>query len=545
MRPTLPAFTHARAAALALPLLAASFLASCGGESAPVAEAPEHPTLVVLVSVDQLRADLLDRYDSLFTGGFRRLRDQGHVFDGASHRHAHTETAAGHATLATGAYPSHSGIVANNWYERRPDGSLVSVYAVQDTTVAIVGFPEMEGRSPANLLRDGLADWILAADTAARVLSVSKKDRAAITLGGRTRDGRAEVYWLNVPGGRFVSSTWYADGLPAWVERFNRERMPAFFADTIWTEQVPEAARVLARPDSAPYEADGVHVAFPHLRSGEARDMGEAALRGWTEDTPFLDRAVLALVEDGLGELQLGRRGVTDYLGVSFSQTDYVGHTYGPLSQEQLDNLLRLDQVLGQLLTLLDARVGEGRWVLGLSADHGVLTMPEYLATEGLPGHRTGRAWRDEMARQVQAAMDEGGDDEAQVRAAAIRRLEALPYVADVVGPAELQGEPADSFVALYQNSYRPERLAGMLAELGLEVRPDAYTLVTSSAHGTSHGTPYWYDRSVPFILDGAGVDAGHSSEGVFTVDLAPSLAALAGIQFPGDLDGRPVGGGK
>lgn len=494
----------------------------------------QKPALVVMISVDQLRADLIDRYAPAFSGGFRRLLDEGYRFTEASHAHASTETAVGHATLSTGVFPSRSGIVANNWSER-DGGTWKDMYAVEDTASHILGMPGVPGRSPKNLLRGGLADWVLAADPQARVASISLKDRAAITMAGKTK---GQVYWLVPAAGRFVTSTYYRSEYPDWVTRFNASVMPALLADTVWTESVPESLRHLARPDSASYEGDGVHTTFPHLASQESRPGG---LSSWLLAKPWADRAVAALAKQAVDALQLGQRGHVDYLGLSFSATDYVGHAYGPLSQEQMDNLVRLDGELGALFTYLDEHVGQGRWVVALSADHGVLTMPEYLATHGDGAERTDS--RERFAALGQAVRDagQGGgtSDEVARRLASI--LEARGLVAKAYTDAELTtGAPADSFAILFRNSYYPGRASGPLSAYGVEVRFGYHELV-SGPTGTSHGTPYWYDRHVPFMLLGAGIRHGDSDRGVYTVDLAPTLAALAGIPTPPDLDGKPI----
>jgi hypothetical protein len=515
----------------------------------------ESPTLVALVVIDQLGAGLLERYDTLFTGGLRRILDEGRVYPGSSHRHAVTSTAPGHATLATGTVPARHGVVANDHFELLPDSTLWWRYAVVDTTSPVVGFPGLEGRSPRALLRDGLADWARAADPAARVLSVSAKDRAAITLGGRGAGEGVHVYWLSVPGRRFVTSAFYRDRYPGWVERFNRERTEALLADTVWESVVPPAWRALARPDSSPWEGDGVHVTFPH----RITDVGEGSLdrADWIEDTPFPDRAVLDFVRMGVDSLQLGRRGVVDVLSVAFSQTDYVGHEYGPHSQEQLDNLLRLDEVLDELLTLLDARVGPGRWILGLSSDHGVMEIPEHKADGGPPGGRSPSDAEVLMARRVQEFALPGLTLEAFADSARTA-LEAFPWVAEVFVGSELGGTTADggppapfrdppaaagdSFAALYRASYHPDRRVFPARTIPLMIREREGTYVDNELLGTGHGSPYWYDRWVPVVVMGPGVVPGRATGPAFTVDLAPTLAALGGFPIPDDLDGSPRG---
>ncbi|MCG6958053.1 MAG: alkaline phosphatase family protein [Gemmatimonadetes bacterium] len=501
-----------------------------------VAQSPQAqgPKLVVMISVDQMRADLIDRYAPAFHGGFRRLLDEGYKFTEASHAHATTETAVGHATLSTGVFPSRSGIVANEW-QVNESGAWTGMYAVEDTASHIVDIPNAPGRSPKNLLRGGLADWVMAADPEARVASISLKDRAAITMAGKTK---GQVYWIVPAAGRFVTSTYYRSEYPKWVTEFNDSVMPGLLADTVWENSVPPSLRYLARPDSAPYEADGVHTTFPHLASQEAAPGGRYA---WLLAKPWADRAVAGFAKEAIDALQLGQRGHVDFLALSFSATDYVGHAYGPLSQEQMDNLVRLDGELGALFAFLDEHVGRGNWVAGLSADHGVLTMPEWLATHGEGAVRTdvrtrvvalGQAVRD-------AAKDGGTRDDIARRLAKI--VEERGLAAKAYTDADLTvGEPADSFAVLFRNSYYPGRAGGYLSAYGVEIRFGYHELVAGPT-GTSHGTPYWYDRHVPFILLGSGVQHGQAARGVYTVDLAPTLAALAGVRVPPDLDGERI----
>jgi predicted AlkP superfamily pyrophosphatase or phosphodiesterase len=509
------------------------------GSACAAQPTPEAPQLVVLIAVDQMRGDLLDRYAQVYTGGFKRLLEQGYRFSIASHAHAFTETAAGHATLSTGVFPSRSGIVANDWTRSVGDG-WATMYSLGDSSSPIIGVPDLPGRSPANLLRSGLADWVLAQDPESRAVALSQKDRSAITLAGQSR---SEVYWIANAHARFVTSAFYRSEYPEWVTRFNETRMPEIVGDSVWLQTAPEAARTLARADAALYEFDGIHTTFPH-QAWEEADAGVVARNTWALDAqPRADRAVRLLAQEAIRELELGQRGHLDYLGLSFSSTDYVGHAFGPFSQEQLENLLQLDQQLGELFSFLDREVGEGRWVAGLSADHGVMTMPEYLVASGEdPAARrvepgvVNRALRD-AAREA----TEAGGSEAEIAERLARLVESRGLVARAYTHQELtRQEPADSFAILYRNSYHPGRAAAQLSRYGVEIRFPYHTLVSAPVR-TSHGSPYWYDRSVPFLLLGAGVRHGESTDPVYSVDLAPTLAALAGVAVPQDLDGRRV----
>lgn len=517
-----------RPATLAAALLLATVAAACGPERDPDTPSAPGPRLVVLVAVDQLRGDMLDRYDDHFTGGVRRLLDRGASFVNTTHDHAETATAPGHTTLATGVHPARHGIAGNGWAELR-DGSWTDVYAVQDDDSPLLADATLPGRSPANLRRDGLGDWVRAAHADARVVSISRKDRAAIPLAGR---GPGHVYWLALDAGveGFTTSTWYRDSLPGWVREANAELAPPLWADTVWSSTAPDAARERARPDTLSTEGDGVHTTLPHRAWEEAALPERGPWGDWLEGTPATDAAVFHLAVRALGELELGARDAVDYLALSLSSTDGVGHGYGPRSQEQLDNLLRLDRGLGVLMDSLDARLGPDGWVMALSGDHGVLDMVEWRRAQGLPGTRATDAQEAEVARTIEEA---GGDPGALARA-----LEEHPLVADVIPLTELRGAAAaaDSFVTLFRNSDVEGRVTGPAPGSGVVLR--LAEGVSGRSRGTGHGSPYHYDRWVPFLLYGPGVPAGVREERAATLDVAPTLARLVGVPAPDDLDG-------
>jgi predicted AlkP superfamily pyrophosphatase or phosphodiesterase len=318
------------------------------------------------------------------------------------------------------------------------------------------------------------------------------------------------------------------------VRRFNEREMPELYADTVWESTVPRAAASSSRPDTSRWEFDRQHTTFPHRARDHADMTNPYAVNLWRWDyTPFPDRAVAFFALEAVRALELGQRGSVDFLAVGLSQTDRIGHAFGPGSREQLDNLLRLDVELGRLLDGLDREVGAGRWMLALSADHGVLEIPEHLADEGVLAGRITRAQRIEVAERIQAAMPGG---EWAMREAVV----SLPFVADAYTFEELeQGQPADSFAVLYANSHSRTRIVGASARSGIYVRYPPNFLQTTSQ--TTHGTPYYYDRHVPLVFLGAGIRPGLVSERASSVDVAPTLARVARVPAPGDLDGRAL----
>jgi predicted AlkP superfamily pyrophosphatase or phosphodiesterase len=486
---------------------------------------------VVVVGLDQLRGDLLERYDPLFTGGFRRLHDGGVRFVNATHDHSGTETAVGHVTLATGVYPSRHGIVANDWYVRR-EGRMVETYCMEDGGSPVLGFPSLEGRSPRSIERSGLAEWIQDAHPGARVVSISRKDRSAIGLATRAQ---GHVYWIIESAGVFTTSAFYRTDLPDWVKRFNTQEMPRIYSDSVWSSTVPPDEAWRSRPDTSEFEFDGVHTSFPHDARLETNLEREGRFLSWAADTPAADRAVLGLAATAVGALGLGARDAPDYLAISLSQADAIGHAYGPLSREQMDNLLRADRELGRFMDFLDSTLGPERWVMALSSDHGAMDVPE--TTDW--ARRVTREQRSALNDAVVGAVNRGGDREA-VRLRVERGVSALDWVDAVIRYEDLRASwPADSILTLHRNGYFEDRHHDGLGMLDMTFRPAYGFLNRSSATGTSHGTPWHHDRWVPLVFYGPGVPEGIREERAATVDMAPTLAALAGVAVPEDLDGR------
>ena len=519
----------------------------------PVSEgaaATGRPALVVVIAVDQLRADLLDRYATAFTGGFKRLRDRGRRFTRTSVDHAITVSHPGHATLATGMHPSHHGIVDAAFYAG-PPGARVFTDAVEDKDAPIVGAPKLPGASPKQFLATTLAEWIAGASPGARVVAVGSGRFSSLLHAGRAK---GDVYWYDGGVGRYVTSSYYRTQDADWVTRFNATALPPLIdAGVAWTELTPEPLRRLAGPDDAKWEADHEHVTFPHTLAQLApkERLNDPRVKGsWFAAMPMLDGATLALAAAGVDALQLGKRGAIDYLGIVPSQVDDIGHWYGPSSREQLDNLLRLDRALGEFFDHLDASVGKDRWVVALSADHGIPDVPEERVARGEKARRVGMKEYMGVLDRVKVERERVKDPAALAEAVA-RLVEVPDFVADAMTPKDLfEGKAEDEYVELYRHSSRPDRLPrfplfdfdsgrSLVAESGVAVRlvadamPDLDTAV--------HGSPYRYDRSVPLIFMGPGIAPGTSSDDARTVDLAPTLARLAGIPVPPGLDGKAL----
>lgn len=523
--------------------------------------APESPTgdsvpaLVVVLVVDQMRADYLDRFRSQFEGGLAWLLEKGTVFGDAHHDHATTSTAPGHATLATGVFPGRHGIVGNNFYDRR---ARRSVYSFADSASEILGYPQAAGRSPANLLRDGLADWIRAESPASRIFAVAIKDRAAIPLGGKRPDG---VYWYRNSRGDFVTSSYYRADYPDWVTTFNASDRAERYYGGEWDRLLPDSAYRLSREDDFAAESDAMSRTFPHPF---ALSDGGAARKYYAQlpETPFGDELSLEFAIEIVASERLGRDEHPDILFVGLSSADYIGHAYGPYSQEVQDYYLRLDRMLADFFAGLERLIPSGRFLIVLTADHGVMVMPEQLTRHGVDAGRTDpRPIRAEVRRVLEEAVqlreigafpewhEAGGlcfDLGAAPTAAADgsrlgRRLtESLARQAEL-GPVYTyddlaSGSGTGRLYAKFTRSFHPDRAADVV------YAPREYHLLTSISTRTSHGSPYEYDTHVPLIFAGPRLSPSRIDRFVRTVDLAPTLAALIGIKAPADLDGRDLG---
>src|SRR5216110_1394337 len=491
------------------------------------------PRLVVVITVDQLRPDYLDRYRSQLTGGLALLLKQGAVFTEAYQDHAVTETAPGHSTILSGRWPAHTGIVRNT-------------VGVQDSAAPLVGLTG-PGASPIRFRGTELFDWLKAAEPDARALSVSGKDRGAILPLGRAKE---QVYWY--AGGYFTTSRYYADSLPEWVRVFNGRRIPFKSAGATWNLLLP--ARSYTEPDSEPYENGGQDFTFPHRLSP---DSAQAALEYL--GVPSMDSLTLAFALEGVRALALGSRGAVDLLAVSLSTTDYVGHSYGPDSREIHDQVLRLDRSLGLFLQQLFVRYGSGNVLIVLTADHGVTPFPERSRAEG---HRDAqRVNVDSMIAAVNAQLDQRAGGGAwlafesgmvllprrgelagqgvnvdSVVADVAARLRAVPGVARVDRPADLAGKDTSDAVVRRWLHQVPLN-AGV--ELVATLRPYSIWVYLNLPATATHGQPSDLDAHVPLIFWGRAIRGGVYGERVNTVDIAPTLARLLGLTPAEPLDGR------
>ncbi len=528
--------------------------------------------LVLQITVDQLRGDQPLRYrDRWSADGFARLYTRGAVFSDAHHGHANTETIVGHATLATGADPSVHGMIGNAWFDRATDSLR---YNIEDAAFPIVGNDEgpvtkgalaksskSSGRSPAAMLAPTIADSIaLAGNGRAKVFAVSIKDRGAVPMAGRA--GKA-LWWSNASG-EFISSTWYyPDGrLPAWARAANARREADAVAGRAWTLLL-DPSTYRAAHDDAPWEVPfaGMTRTFPHVFDREA--LG-ASYYTAVSASPFGDEMLLGFARDLLAAENLGRDDVVDYLSVSFSSNDLVGHRYGPSSLESEDEILRLDRTIGALMRAADEAAGEGHVLVVLSSDHGVAEAPAERLEHGLDAGRVSmKAFESSAAAQAivsrhggslflkdwppyvyldrEALEDRGLDPERAARelAAELRKVDgiAAAFTRDEIEGGRLPDTDLARSVARTWHSARSGDLY-VVPEPGWQISLEADAATKGAS---SHGSPWRYDTFVPLIFEGPGVPAVTIPRRVETTAAAPTIAALLRIPPPARSTARPL----
>ncbi len=508
----------------------------------PQAAPAPAPKLAVIIVVDQMRADYVDTFQADWAGGLKRLVKEGAWFRQAAYPYLTTVTCAGHATIGTGAYPHRHGVMQNAWWNR---GTATNVTCTADASVKNIGYTKTEtgGDSAAAQRTPTFADE-MRAQKASHVATVSLKDRSAIMLAGHGGDS---VVWLNnALDGWETSSAFASAPVPAIKAYLDANPIDADYGKT-WTRMLPEGRYL--HPDDGLEESPpkGWTSTFPHPLTS-ASGHPDAEYRALWERSPFGDAYLgrfAAAVVDGL---QLGTHDTTDVLAVSFSSPDLVGHAFGPRSQEIQDMYANLDRTIGTLLDHLDAAVGKGKYVVALSADHGVSPIAEQLAHEGRDGGRLDPRAIGEAAEKAAAAVlgdgkyvaRENGNDlyflpgvyerlsakpgalDAVVAAVAAQRGIQRVFKAEEVANADTATEPLQRAAAL---SY----VAGRSGDLLLAPKAGWEFIATGATHGTANAE----DQRVPILLMGPGIRHGEYRQPASPADIVPTLAALSGILVP------------
>jgi len=534
---------------------------------------PPSPRLVLQITVDALRGDLPTRYyDRLGENGFRYLWEKGTVYTDAHHAHANTETIVGHTTLATGAHPATHGMIGNVWFDRTENrtkynieddryrlltaGAGVDKDAEIDSTQKAA---KSDGRSPSAIMVTTTGDE-LAISTAgrAKVFAVSIKDRGAVSIAGHA----GKAFWFSKASAEFVTSNYYYDAYPAWVDEWNAKKLAAAYSGKLWNLMNDKGTYLFGDADDKEWETDlaGFGRVFPH-------PFGKSDSKYFTTlltISPAGDELTLDFAKALITNEKLGADDVPDFLGVSFSSTDYVGHIFGPSSLETEDNLLHLDRTLADLLAFVDKHVGLGNTLIVLSADHGGPEVPGYLNELGIDaGYSMPENWDKEpafMTLKKQFGIDKelisGYNhpyvylnhetilqhklDQHRVEQAVAAELLRFEGIAQAVPSSSLrEGNLPDTLLnqAILKN-FNPNRSGDIYVVFkphwfindfdGLEV-------------AATHGSPWRYDTYVPIVFAGMQVPAGHVQRRVLTVDVAPTLAAFLGIKPPSGAAGVPL----
>jgi predicted AlkP superfamily pyrophosphatase or phosphodiesterase len=541
--------------ALAIAVLACWIVSVPG---AVLAEAgPHRPSLVVQITIDGLPAEMVSRFEPRFgEGGFRHLLDHGVHYTAARYQHATTFTAVGHATLFTGGHTADHGIPGNDWRDPRTGRH---VYTVQDDDSPVLG-PDGRleiGRSPRNLTSTTTGDQLILAQAgAARVFSVSGKDRGAIIPGGHL----GKAIWYDDDLGAFVTSTWYYDEPPAWLADWNRAGHISAYRDRAWELPASGAPFLYADRDDRPCEKGHAYLGqtFPHSLRAERETDFFAAL----PYTPFLDELVLDLAVRILETQRLGQGPAVDMLAVSFSSTDYIHHAWGVHSLEAEANLLQLDATLAGFFSAIDRNVGLDHALIVLSADHGFDDAPECRQESGLDmgRHRPDRFiasanaalrarfgtdrdlvvafWNPSLYLDTRA-ISEMGVDPAEVERALAEHMRSVPGFAWAVTRTDLLTGclPDIPIMRQLQLSFHPQRSGNVL----VVQEPFRYLYPKPDVYAAMHGSPYAYDTHVPILFAGPGMRHQRAARAVAPADIAPTIAAYLGIQPPSGSTGTPL----
>ncbi len=508
------------------------------------------PKLTVLITVDSLSTDLLYRSRPRFKAGIFTLIKDGAIFPAVRYGYAENVTAAGHATLVTGANPWRHGVVGNRIFNRST-GRDEPLLADANHPV-LEAPPASDDVSPENLMAETVTDRLREVTYGkGKVISVSGKARSAIIMAGRL--GRA--WWFNEAVGKFVTGTFYAKEFPTWVKAFNDKKLPDLYFGKEWALSAkPEE---YLGEDDRPFESDWYALgrAFPHPLSGGLPAPGPQAYSAFAT-SPHMNEVTVKFATAAIEGEGLGKDDVPDLLAVSFSSIDRVYHLYGPYSWEMQDTLLRLDKSVEALVAAAEKAAGKGNVTVILTADHGGAAIPEEWAAMGLPAARVhpntlAQGLSKELSTRFGAELVVGieeGDvylnnkvildkklEAPTVRRAAASWLARQPQVAVAVARDDLAGlwEHSGLLKALRVGFY-PERSGDVLFML----RP--FLVLTEETGGTNHGTNYSYDAQVPLILWGKGVKPGAYRQEIPAVDVGPTIAALLEVGSPASAEGQP-----
>jgi len=521
--------------------------------SLSVAAQTSKPKLVVGLVVDQMRWDYLYRFNALYgPGGFKRLLSQGFSNENTFIPYVPTYTAVGHTCVYTGSVPAITGIIGNNWFDKTTNAA---VYCTDDTTVTTVGSSTRAGlMSPANLWTTTIGDELkLSNNFKSKVIGIALKDRGAILPAGHSANA---AYWYDDKVGKWITSSHYMPNLPGWVDGFNAKDYPAAAMSKDWNTLLPINKYDLSTEDDRPYEAviKGEKLpVFPHMLSKISEKDKYSAFK----TTPFANSYTFDFAKAAIENEKMGKGLVTDFLAVSISSTDYIGHAFGPNSIEIEDTYLRLDRDIADFLTYLDKTVGVGNYLFFLTADHAVAHIPGFLDEHKIPA---GNFNDDNMARRINAAVDSAfgvkkaiqavmnyqvylntnllekeGKDVVAVKKLVIKILKEEDFVVSAFATEDMVTAvlPATQKEMMI-NGYNPKRSG----DIQFTAKPGYFD---GGTKGTTHGLWNPYDAHIPLLWFGWKVKAGKSNREVYMTDIAPTVAAMLQIQMPNGSVGKVI----
>jgi predicted AlkP superfamily pyrophosphatase or phosphodiesterase len=521
-------------------------------------KAPAKPKLVVLLVVDQMRADYFEKFQGQWTGGLKRLVEEGAWFREAAYPYAATETCVGHSTISTGAFPATHGMIANEWFDRELQKTVTCTSDPLVKNVGYGGVSAKGGDSPAKMVVPAFADELkFQTGSGSRIVTFSLKARASITMGGRLGDA---VTWFDASTGAWSTSSAYP--IASFVEEYAKAHPASSDFGKTWAPMLPSSAYLYDATPTGAIPPTGLGAAFPHPLRGKSDSTGPDPVFYYQwEASPYADTHLTRLAELAVDKLELGARAGTDFLGVSYSSVDYVGHAFGPRSWEIQDVLARLDQDLAELFAHLDKKVGKGNYVVAFSADHGVVPIPEDLQKSGMDaGWLNVESVKELVEKSLEpfnfakpsvaevgagdvyftpGAYDKLKNDPAALRAV-LDAIQSVPGVAHVYRAEELDDRPASQSPMLKAES--ASFLKARSGDLLIVPKPywpwDFSTSARPRQYRTTHGTPYYYDQRVPVLLMGWGIQPGEFHGTITPADIAPTLASLCGITLA-PRDGR------
>ena len=556
------------------PLFNTLLLSLLAGCATPAVWAGEQPKLVLQITIDGLRGDLPARfYEVLGKGGFRYLMEQGIHYTNAHYRHANTETIVGHVSLATGTVPAAHGMVANVWFDREQDRlayniedpryRLLTVGADVDQKTEIDYTQKKarsDGRSPDNILTSTFGDELAVHyGGRSKIFAVSVKDRGAVSMAGHA----GKAFWFSKQSGEFVTSSYYYDEYPEWVIKWNARKLASDYSGKAWELTYPPSKYLFGAADERKYEANiaGFGRSFPH-------HYGVADNKYFTTRltlSPAGDELTLDFAKTLLEKEQLGQDTVPDYLAISFSSTDYVGHLYGASSLEIEDNLVRLDRTLADLFAYVDKKVGLDNTLIVLSADHGQPEVPGYLHERGIHkahyfdtksldkapaiaslkkqfgiGEELIEAYFHPYLYLNRELIEGRGLDRAQVEKAVAAELLKFDGVAYAVSSSALRTDslPDNLMTRSVLRNFHAKRSGDiyLVFEPNVFIRDFDGLLVAST-----HGSPWRYDTHVPVIFAGAGLKTAKIHRPVTPYDIAPTLSSWLDVKPPSGAIGTPL----